>query len=146
MTVAVAGAVASLISPEDGGGRALTTLRGMSDVTIMHNQQCSTSRAAMERIGEAHVEAEVVDYLREPLDAAALGSLLDKLEDAPTDLVRRDSHFRDLGLTDADVETREQVVAVLVEHPRLMQRPVVVKGDRAIIGRPKERVAAFLAD
>jgi len=101
----------------------LTTLRGMSDVTIMHNQQCSTSRAAMERIGEAHVEADVVDYLRKPLDAAAL-----------------------VGLTEADVETREQVVAVLVEHPRLMQRPVVVKGDRAIIGRPKERVAAFLAD
>ncbi|MFM6851915.1 MAG: arsenate reductase family protein, partial [Terrabacter sp.] len=46
----------------------------------------------------------------------------------------------------ADVATREQVIAVLAEHPRLMQRPVLVRGDRAIIGRPKERVAAFLAD
>ena len=44
------------------------------------------------------------------------------------------------------METREQVVAVLAQHPRLLQRPVVIKGDRAIIGRPKERVAAFLAD
>jgi len=100
----------------------------------------------MDRLGEAHVEAEVVHYLRQPLDAAALGSLLDKLEDAPTDLVRRDPYFAEVGLTDADVQTREQVVAVLVEHPRLLQRPVLVRGDRAIIGRPKERVAAFLAD
>jgi arsenate reductase len=116
------------------------------DLTIMHNNRCSTSRAAMERIDEAHLQAEVVDYLRDPLDATALGALLDKLEDAPGDLVRRDPHFTELGLTDADVATREQVIAVLAEHPRLMQRPVLVKGDRAIIGRPKERVAAFLAD
>jgi arsenate reductase len=118
----------------------------MSDVTILHNKRCSTSRVALERLAEAHVEADVVDYLRHPLGAAALGSLLDKLEDAPTDLVRRDAYFAELGLTDADVETREQVVAVLAEHPRLLQRPVLVKGERAIIGRPKERVAAFLAE
>lgn len=116
----------------------------MDDVTILHNQRCSTSRAAMERIEEAGVEADVVDYLKRPLDAAALGDLLDRLEDPPTDLVRRDAFFMELGLSDADVQTREQVVALLAEHPRLMQRPVLVKGDRAIIGRPKERVAAFL--
>jgi arsenate reductase len=119
----------------------------MSDaVTILHNNRCSTSRSAMDHIAEAHVQAEVVDYLRHPLDAAALEDLLDKLEDAPTDLVRRDAHFAELGLTDADVATREQVVDVLVQHPKLLQRPVLVKGDRAIIGRPKERVAAFLAE
>lgn len=118
----------------------------MTDVTILHNQRCSTSRAAMERVGEAGVEAEVVDYLRHPLDAAALGELIDKLEDPATDLVRRDAHFKELGLTDADVTTRDQVITVLAEHPRLMQRPVIVRGDRAIIGRPKERVAPFLAD
>jgi arsenate reductase len=118
----------------------------MTHVTILHNSRCSTSRAAMERLDEGHVEAEVVDYLRHPLDAVALGDLLDKLEDAPTDLVRRDAYFAELGLTEADVETREQVVAVLTEHPRLLQRPVLVKRGRAIIGRPKERVAAFLAE
>jgi arsenate reductase (glutaredoxin) len=118
----------------------------MSDVTILHNNRCSTSREALERLDDAQVQAEVVDYLRHPLDSTALADLLDKLEDAPTELVRRDAHFAELGLTDADVETREQVVAVLAQHPRLLQRPVLVKGDRAIIGRPKERVAAFLAD
>lgn len=117
----------------------------MSDVTVLHNPKCSTSRAALETLEAAGTEAEVVQYLKEPLDEAALRELLDQLEDEPTDLVRRDSFFKDQGLTDEDVATTDEVVAVLLEHPRLMQRPVIVKGDRAIIGRPKDRVAPFVA-
>jgi arsenate reductase len=116
----------------------------MSDVTILHHRNCSTSRYAVDTASAARVTADVVEYLKEPLDAAALGDLLDRLEDPATDLVRRDAFFSQSGLTEADVQTREQVIAVLVEHPRLLQRPVIVKGDRAIIGRPKDRVAAFL--
>ncbi|GAA4393864.1 arsenate reductase (glutaredoxin) [Ornithinibacter aureus] len=116
----------------------------MSDVTILHNRNCSTSRFATETAASAGVAADVVEYLKKPLDAAALADLLDKLEDPATDLVRRDAFFTQVGLTDADVQTREQVIAVLVQHPRLLQRPVLVKGDRAIIGRPKDRVADFL--
>ncbi|MDF8265277.1 ArsC/Spx/MgsR family protein [Luteipulveratus flavus] len=118
----------------------------MSDVTLLHNPRCSTSRAAADAIRTAGLDAEVVQYLNQPLDADLLRDLLGRLEDEPTDLVRRDAAFAELGLTDADVATADQVVAVLVEHPRLMQRPVLVKGDRAIIGRPKDRVPAFLAD
>ncbi len=117
----------------------------MSDVTVLHNPKCSTSRAALETLEESGTEASVVQYLKEPLDESALRELLGKLEDEPTELVRRDSFFKDQGLSDADVDTVDQVVAVLVEHPRLMQRPVIVKGDRAIIGRPKSRVAPFVA-
>ena len=98
----------------------------------------------MDTASAAGVAADVVEYLKTPLDAAALGDLLDKLEDPETDLVRRDAFFSQSGLTEADVQTRDQIVAVLVQHPRLLQRPVIVKGDRAIIGRPKDRVAAFL--
>jgi arsenate reductase len=116
----------------------------MSDVTILHHRNCSTSRHAVDTANAAGVNAEVVEYLKTPLDATAIGDLLDKLEDPATDLVRRHAFFAQKCLTDADVQTREQIVAVLVEHPRLLQRPVVVKGDRAIIGRPKDRVAAFL--
>lgn len=117
----------------------------MSDLTVLHNPKCSTSRAALESIDEAGAQAEIVQYLKQPLDETALRELIDKLEDQPSDLVRRDSFFKEQGLTDADVATIDQIVAVLVEHPRLMQRPVVVKGDRAIIGRPKDRVAPFVA-
>jgi arsenate reductase len=118
----------------------------MADVTILHNRACSTSRSALEQVEASGLDHEVVHYLRTPLDGTALRDLLDKLEDEPTDLVRRDPYFASLGLTDDDVRTREQVVAVLLEHPRLLQRPVLVRGQRAIIGRPKSRVPAFLAD
>lgn len=117
----------------------------MRDVTILHNRNCSTSRYAIDTATAVGVSADVTEYLKKPLDATALGDLLDKLEDPATDLVRRDAYFAQVGLSEADVQTREQVVAVLVEHPRLMQRPVIVKGDRAIIGRPKDRVGAFLS-
>ncbi|WP_435201771.1 ArsC/Spx/MgsR family protein [Janibacter sp. GS2] len=117
----------------------------MSDLTVLHNPKCSTSRAALETAESAGVQAQVVQYLKEPLDEAALRQLIGRLEDEPSDLVRRDSFFADQGLTDADVATVDQVVAVLLEHPRLMQRPVLVKGERAIIGRPKDRVAPFVA-
>ena len=68
-----------------------------------------------------------------------------KLEDPPADLVRKDPYFKDLGLDAADYTTPEAVADLLVEHPRLMQRPVLVRGDRAIIGRPKDRCRRFLA-
>lgn len=117
----------------------------MTDVTVFHNPRCSTSRAALEAAGEAGVAPAVVQYLKEPLDEAGLRDLIGKLEDPATDLVRRDAKFTKLGLAEEDVATAEQVVAVLREHPELMQRPVLVKGDRAIIGRPKSRVPEFLA-
>ena len=105
----------------------------MSDVTILHNRNCSTSRFATEAAASAGVAADVVEYLKQPLDAAALADLLDKLEDPPTDLVRRDAFFTQSGLTDADVQTREQIIAVLVEHPRLLQRPT--QGPRGRLPR-----------
>lgn len=117
----------------------------MTDLTILHNPRCSTSKFAVDTVAEAGVEADIVQYLKTPLDEAGLRDLLGKLEDPATDLVRRDATFKELGLTDEDVATQDQVVRVLVEHPKLMQRPVLVRGDRAIIGRPKDRVADFIA-
>lgn len=98
----------------------------------------------MEAAEQAGVEVDTVQYLKEPLDEAGLRTLLGQLEDPATDLVRRDAHFKELGLSDADVSDEDQVIKVLVEHPKLMQRPVLVKGGRAIIGRPKDRVPEFL--
>ena len=70
-----------------------------------------------------------------------------KLVDPVEDLVRKDSHFNKLGLDAADyVGNAEAVIDLLVQQPRLLQRPIVVKGDKAIIGRPKDRVAAFLSE
>jgi len=118
----------------------------MADLTVFHNPNCSTSRHALDEVGTAGAEAEVVQYLKQPLDRAALLDLLAKLEDPAADLVRKDGYFKDQGLSADDYVTPEAVADLLVAHPRLMQRPVLVKGDRAIIGRPKDRVPAFLAE
>lgn len=118
----------------------------MSDVTLFHNPNCSTSRHALGELESCGASSEVVRYLDHPLDRAALLDLIAKLEDDPADLVRKDPYFADQGLDAADYTTPEAVADLLVAHPRLMQRPVLVRGDRAIIGRPKDRVAEFLAD
>jgi arsenate reductase len=93
---------------------------------------------------ELGVNAEVVLYLKTPPDADTLRSIIAKLDDPVTDLVRRDSMWTKLGLTDADAATPDQVVALLVKHKQLLQRPVVVTAKKAIIGRPKERVRELL--
>ena len=93
---------------------------------------------------ELGIDAHVVLYLKTPPDEATLRDIIAKLEDPVTDLVRRDSLWNKLGLTEADVATADQVVAVLVRHKQLLQRPVVVTEQRAIIGRPKERVRQLL--
>ncbi|WP_460742618.1 ArsC/Spx/MgsR family protein [Mariniluteicoccus endophyticus] len=117
----------------------------MADITVLHNPRCSTSRAALGAAEAAGVEVDVRNYLVDPLTRDELVDLLGKLEDSPTDLVRRDTTFTALGLSDADVETADQVADVVAANPKVMQRPILVRGDRAIIGRPKDRVPGFIA-
>ena len=94
---------------------------------------------------ELNVDVEIVNYINEPPDAATLRSIIDKLVDEPTDLVRRDSKWKKLELEESEVETVDQIVDVLVAHKQLLQRPIVVTADTAIIGRPKERVTELLS-
>jgi arsenate reductase len=93
---------------------------------------------------ELGVDADIVLYLKTPPDAATLRRIIGTLEDPVTDLVRRDSLWKKLGLTDADAATEDQVVDLLVTHKQLLQRPIVVTQNRAIIGRPKDRVRTLL--
>ncbi len=93
---------------------------------------------------ELGVDADIVLYLKTPPDAATLAGIVAKLEDPVTDLVRRDANFAKLGLSDADVATAEQVIAVLVKHKALLQRPVLVTPKTALIGRPKDRITEAL--
>ena len=93
---------------------------------------------------ELGVDAEIVLYQKTPPDRATLEAIITTLEDPVTDLVRRDAQFAKLGLTDDDVAEASQVIEVLLAHKMLMQRPLVVTDDTAIIGRPKERVRTLL--
>jgi arsenate reductase len=82
----------------------------------------------------------VVEYLKAPPDRATLERIVDAIPNPPADLVRKDKRFKELGLSAADYTTRAAVVKLLVAHPELMERPVVFRGDRAVIARPSELV------
>jgi arsenate reductase (glutaredoxin) len=116
----------------------------MADVLIFHNPHCNSSRNAVAIAEEIGVDFDVVLYLETPPDAEALRSIVAKLEDPVTNLVRRDSLWAKLGLSDADAVTDEQVIELLVRHKQLLQRPLVVTPAKAIVGRPKERVRELL--
>ena len=94
---------------------------------------------------ELGVEFEEVNYIKTPPDAKALRAIIAKLQDPPTALVRRDSKFKKLELGEDDVATEAQIVEILVKHKQLLQRPLVVTADTAIIGRPKDRVRDLLS-
>jgi arsenate reductase len=116
-----------------------------SEVQIFHNPSCSKSRGAMQILEERGVDANVVRYLDTPPDRATLERILDAIPDEPIALVRTgDDKFKAAGLTKADVQTRDQVIDVLLKHPEVMERPVVFVGDRAVIARPSEKVLELL--
>lgn len=115
------------------------------EVVIFHNPKCSKSRGALEILGERGVDAEVVEYLKAPPSRADLERILDAIPDPPAALVRHDARFKELGLDASAYETRAAVVDLLLEHPELMERPVVFVGDHAVIARPPEKVVDLLA-
>ncbi len=103
--------------------------------------------AALDVLQQAGVDHDVVLYMKEKPDRAVLESILENLEDAPGDLVRRDKFFKDKfaaeGFDESTLEDPEVVIGILEQHARLLQRPVVVTADTAIIGRPRDRVPAL---
>jgi arsenate reductase len=116
----------------------------MSDMRIYHNPACKHSRGALEILEQRTADVEVVLYLETPPSKEELERFLALLEDPAADLVRKDKRFEELGLVESDYQTPEQVVAVLMEHPELMQRPIIVKGDTAVLARPSEKVRSLL--
>jgi arsenate reductase len=116
----------------------------MERVTVYHNPSCGKSRGALDILRERGVACDVVEYLNVPPDRATYERFLDLLGGPPSDLVRKDKRFKELGLDPKDYATREQVVEVLLAHPELMERPVVIRGRRAVIARPSERVLELL--
>lgn len=117
----------------------------MAKLTLYHNPKCSTSVHALGVVNDAGVEADVVQYLKTPPERAELERIIGILEDPVEDLVRKDANFKKLELNADDyVGNTEAVLDVLEQHPELMQRPLLVKGNKAIIGRPKDRVGPFV--
>ena len=114
------------------------------DVVVYHNPVCSKSRGALEILAERGADVEVIEYLQQRPSRADLERILAAIPDEPAALVRKDKRFAELGLDAADYRSTDAVVALLLEHPELMERPVVFRGDRALICRPSERVLELL--
>lgn len=115
------------------------------NVLVYHNPACSKSRGALEILGERGVDVEVIEYLKVNPSRADLERILAAIPDEPAALVRKDKRFQELGLDAADYTTSDEVIALLLEHPELMERPVVFVGERAVIARPSERVNELLS-
>ena len=90
------------------------------------------------------VEFDTVEYLKTPLHRTTLERIVAMLDTTPAELVRKDRRFEDLGLKAADYVSAKAVVELLLKHPEPMQRPVIVKGAKAVIARPPERLLALL--
>jgi arsenate reductase len=113
-------------------------------VTILHNPRCSKSRQALQLLKDRGIEPEIVEYLKTPPDAAELGRILDLLGLSPRDLMRRkESVYRALCLAEPTLR-REELIAAMTEHPILIERPVVLAGGKAALGRPPEKVLSIL--
>jgi arsenate reductase (glutaredoxin) len=116
----------------------------MAEIVVYHNPNCGTSRGVLEILSAAGVDVDVVQYLKTPLSKAQLETIVDAIDVEPGELVRDDNRFKELGLDQGDYITKAAVVKLLLAHPELMQRPVVIKGKTVILARPKDKIHALI--
>ena len=118
-------------------GRAVT-------VTIYHNPRCSKSRATLALIEARGIKPKIVDYLKTPPSAAELKAILRKLGLKPRDILRTgEPVYAELGLEERELDD-DALIALMVKNPILIERPIVVAGNKAAVGRPPENVLAIL--
>ena len=115
----------------------------MAKVKIYHNPRCSKSRQGLQLLKENNVDFEVVEYLKNPPTKDELKELIKKLGIKPIDLVRKNEkiwkeNFKGKDLTD------EQIIDAMVTYPKLIERPIVIKDDKAVVGRPPENILELI--
>ncbi|GFM64823.1 arsenate reductase (glutaredoxin) [Pseudomonas cichorii] len=116
----------------------------MTDLTLYHNPRCSKSRGALELLQARGLTPDIVLYLETPPDAAQLRDLLAKLGIGPRQLLRSgEDDYKALNLADPSLSD-EQLIAAMASHPKLIERPILVAGDKAVIGRPPENILELL--
>ena len=113
----------------------------MTNIEIIHNPKCSKSRAALELLNHKGLIPEVTEYLQKPLSAEQLEKISSKLGLKPSQFVRKGEYSK-LGIEMA--ETEKGIVRQMVEHPILIERPIVINGDNARIGRPTESILEII--
>lgn len=112
--------------------------------TLYHNPRCSKSRATLELLRSQGIEPTVIEYLKTPPSAAELEAILAQLGMEPRELMRKgETHYKEAGLDNPSLG-RSALIAAMVAHPALIERPIVLANGKAAIGRPPENVLAIL--
>ncbi len=112
-------------------------------MTIWHNPRCSKSRAALTLLQDKGVEIEIFKYLDESPSKEEIRTLLKKLGISVRELMRtKEEIYKELGLKEVDDE--EKLIEAMANHPRLIERPIVIDGNKAVIGRPIERLSELI--
>lgn len=115
-----------------------------ADVTIYHNPHCSKSRQTLQLLRDKGIEPLVIEYLKDPPSKAGLKKILSFLGMAPRDLMRKqEAIYKEAGLDDPAL-TRDELIAAMVAHPILIERPIVVADGKVAVGRPPEAVLDIL--
>ena len=113
-------------------------------IKIYHNPRCSKSRQTLQLLRDNGVEPEIVEYLKTPPDRETLEKILHMLDMEPRELMRKkEKEYKDAGLDDPDL-SRDQLIDSMLANPKLIERPIVVKGRRARLGRPPEQVLEII--
>jgi arsenate reductase len=116
----------------------------MTELTLYHNPRCSKSRGALELLEARGLTPTLIRYLETPPDAAQLRDLLSKLGIGARALMRTgEEEYKTLNLADTGL-SEEQLIAAMAAHPKLIERPILVAGDKAVIGRPPENILEIL--
>jgi len=111
-------------------------------VEIWHNSRCSKSRNALNYLKEKNIDYKVKEYLKEPITKEELKEVLDKLGMKPSELVRKkEAIYKELGLKDA---SEDELLEAMVQNPKLIERPIVINGDKAVVARPLENIEKVL--
>ncbi|WP_259753490.1 arsenate reductase (glutaredoxin) [Pseudomonas sp. GCEP-101] len=116
----------------------------MSQISIFHNPRCSKSRSALELLEARGIQPEIVRYLETPPSAAELKALLGKLGIGARQLLRTgEDEYKELDLANPALSD-DQLIDAMARHPKLIERPIVIVGDKAVVGRPPENVLEIL--
>ncbi len=116
----------------------------MSKVTIWHNPRCSKSRQALALLEATEAEVEIVLYLDNPPSRREINRVLKLLAVSPREILRkREDKYRELGLSDEDM-TKTEIVGLMAENPKVIERPIVICGNKAAVGRPPELVLSVI--
>lgn len=116
----------------------------MATFTIYHNPRCSKSRQTLEILNNNGIEADIVEYLKTPPNKAQIKNILKALDLEPQDIMRKkEAEYKQAGLDKPNL-SRDEQIDLMIANPKVIERPIVVKGDKAVIGRPPENVQELI--